>query len=151
MDDLIKAKNMYFDSSNLKHQHHLTSLLKILKVNDLDHPLQTMIFYDDAAHIFNSNNKQMIKHLASLRHNRITFFICMQTWKMIAPDVKSMLTLIYLGGGFNKRDLRYIYSQLPLQITFDDFEQMYDELKSKFEKIKIDCIDNSLEIVNKDD
>ena len=45
----------------------------------------------------------------------------------------------------------YIYSQLLLQITFDDFEQMYDELKNKFEKIKIDCIDNSLEIVNRSD
>ena len=30
MDDLIKAKNMYFDSSNLKHQTHLASQLKIL-------------------------------------------------------------------------------------------------------------------------
>ena len=127
MDDLIKAKNMYFDSSNLKHQTHLASLLKILRVSDIDHLLQTIILCDDAAHIFNSNNKQMIKHLASLRHNRITFFICMQTWKMIALELKSMLTLIYLGCGFNKRDLRYIYSQLPIQITFDELEQMYVE------------------------
>ena len=115
INDLVGAKDMYLNSANLSDKSSdLNSLFTLLRVKDLDHPLQTIIFCDDAAHIFNSNNKNMTKHLASARHHRCSYFICLQTWKMIAPEIKSMLTLVYLGGGFNNRDLRYIYSQLPI-------------------------------------
>ena len=127
----------------------IDGLMKVLRVDNLDHPLQTIVFCDDAAHIFNSNNKIMTRRLADARHNKCCYFICLQTWKMIAPEVKSMTNLVYLSGGFNQRDLRYIYSQLPIQITFEDFNELYQKMKNKYEKHRIDCVENSIDIVNR--
>ena len=109
---------------------------------------QTILFCDDAGEKFNCKNKKMIALMTQLRHYKCIFFICIQSWKMISPKVKSLISVVYLAPGMSELDFRYLKSQLTnMSLTSDEIKNIYFKLPSKFHKLMIDTREGTMKII----
>lgn len=109
--------------------------------------LHTFILFDDASFIFDKKTKSKFKSwFTQLRHFNCTVFACIQIWGSLDVQLKTQLSSVYLYKGFSRERLQYIYRQLPVDMSFEQFYNMYVNLP-KYKKMIIDCIDNSVKIV----
>ena len=85
------------------------------------------------------------------RHIQCSFFLNVQFWKSLPPEIKANATLVFIFGGFDIRQLYYIFSQIPTamgvkeligdpygshaKLSFADF---YRSL-GKHDKLIVDC------------
>ena len=124
------------------------NILPSLHIHDFNlKRLHTFILFDDASFIFDKNTKSSFKRwLTQCRHFNITVFCCIQIWNSLDPKLKSQLSSVFLFGGFSRERLQYIYRQLPIDLTFDEFWNMYIGLK-KYQKIIIDFTNGSIKIL----
>ena len=120
-------------------------ILEALNVDNFDKKrLHTFILFDDASFIFDKNTKSEFKRwLTQCRHFNITVFCCIQIWNSLDPKLKSQLSSVFLFGGFSRERLQYIYRQVPIDMTFEQFWQWYLQLQ-KYEKLIIDCQDGTI-------
>ena len=124
------------------------AILDALCINDFSKQrLHTFILFDDASFIFDSKTKSKFKSwFTKLRHLNCTVFACIQIWGSLDAKIKSQLSSVYLYKGFSRERLQYIYRQLPIDMGFEQFYQLYQQLP-KYKKIVIDCLDSSLKVV----
>ena len=124
------------------------NILDALCVSDFDKKrLHTFILFDDASFIFDHKTKSKFKSwFTKLRHLNCTVFACIQIWGSLDPKIKSQLSSVYLYRGFSRERLQYIYRQLPIDMNFDQFLQIYQQLP-KYKKMVIDTLDCSIRVV----
>lgn len=151
VDDQFELLAKYKDEYNAMVDGKLepnVNILDALCINDFSRKrLHTFILFDDASFIFDNKTKSKFKcWFTKLRHLNCTVFACIQIWGSLDPKIKSQLTSVYLYRGFSRERLQYIYRQLPIDMSFEDFYQVYHKLP-KYKKIVIDCLDSSLKIV----
>lgn len=123
-------------------------ILEALCVQDFTKKrLHTFILFDDASFIFDHKTKSKFKSwFTKLRHLNCTVFACIQIWGSLDPKIKSQLSSVYLYRGFSRERLQYIYRQLPIDMNFDQFLQIYQNLP-KYKKMVIDTLDCSIRVV----
>ena len=124
------------------------NILDALCIDDFSKQrLHTFILFDDASFIFDHKTKSKFKSwFTKLRHLNCTVFACIQIWGSLDPKIKSQLSSVYLYRGFSRERLQYIYRQLPIDMSFEEFFRIYQQLP-KYKKLVIDCLDASLKVV----
>jgi hypothetical protein len=123
--------------------------------NPMTQNLQTIIFCDDAAGIFDykrkKNEKDIVKFMTKLRHYMCSFYINIQSAQMTSTDVKELVSVVFLSPGLTEQRLKYLYSQLTtMSIPFDDLKHAYNQIKNKFDKLMIDCREGTMELIESD-
>jgi hypothetical protein len=123
--------------------------------NPITQNLQTIIFCDDAARIFDykskKNEKDFVKFMTKLRHYKCSFFINIQSAKMISTDVKELVSVVFLAPGLTEQRLKYLFSQLTtMSIPFDDLKHANSQIKNKFDKLMINCMEGLMKIIESD-
>ena len=144
---LIKMKDDYnamYEGRMEKNQN----ILDALCIEDFSKPrIHTFILFDDASFIFDKKTKSKFKSwFTQLRHFNCTIFACIQIWGSMDPQLKTQLAGVYLYKGFSRERLQYIFRQLPIDMSFEQFYNMYMRL-GKYQKIVIDCKDCSVRVV----
>ena len=116
------------------------NILQALYINDFSkRRLHTFILFDDASFIFDQKTKSKFKtYLTQLRHFNTTVFACIHIWNSLDVKLKTQLSSVYLFRGFGRERLQYIYRQLPIDMSFEQFYDIYQQLP-QYKKIIIDC------------
>lgn len=146
-EDLVKVKNIYNNMVDGKIPKD-DGILECLCIDNFKKKrLHTIILFDDASFIFDKKSKSKFKtYFTTLRHSNTTVFCCLQIWGSIDPSLKSQISSVYIFKGFSRERVQYIFRQLPIDISFEQFWNKYVKLK-KYQKIIVDAIDVSMTIV----
>jgi hypothetical protein len=93
--------------------------------------LHTLIFIEDSgkSKVFKEGG-YLSSILVECRHIQCSFFITIQSWKMISPDLKSYIGTIFIFTGFSRERLRYIYRQLNVNDDWNEFSDDYYKLSN---------------------
>ena len=136
VDELVKAKSLYYKvrrdrTKNILDPDQKEDLFDTLQVDNFEKSfLHTIILFDDISNskLFSSEESYFSQLLRRCRHNNLTFYLLIQGWKGIKPHIKNEITTLYLFPGFNKQQMRYIYSQSASNLDFEDFYSVYKQL-----------------------
>jgi hypothetical protein len=114
---------------------------KSLKINDFSRPyLHTIFLFNDIAKskLFNRATNYFNQLLPICRHIQVSFFLNVQFWKSLPPEIKANATLVFIFGGFDSRQLYYIFSQVPTAMNVRELIDFYRTL-GKHDKLIVDC------------
>ena len=136
VDELIAAKSLYYRvrrerTKNILNPQQKQDMFDVLQVENFERPfLHTILLFDDISNskLFSSEESFFSQLLRRCRHNNLTFYLLIQGWKGIKPHIKNEITTLYIFPGFNKQQVRYIYSQSASSLDFDDFYQVYKDM-----------------------
>ena len=109
----------------------LNGIFQNLYINSFDHPfLHTLILLDDVAQakILKNEKTYIQEMMTQCAHIHCSFFLSVQFWKALTPNIKENVTTIFLFGGFSKRTLGYIFSQTNTSVNIDEFHPIYQSL-----------------------
>ena len=134
--ELIEAKSLYYKIRRERTKNTIDPQLKedlfdTLQVENFEKPfLHTIILFDDISNskLFSSEESFFSQLLRRCRHNNLTFYLLIQGWKGIKPHIKNEITTLYIFPGFNKQQMRYIYSQSASNLDFNDFYSIYKDV-----------------------
>lgn len=146
-EDLIKVKTLYNKMVDGEIEEDY-SILPSLFVDDFSRKrLHTIILFDDASFIFDKKSKSKFKtYFTTLRHSNVTVFCCLQIWGSMDPSIKSQISSVFVFKGFSRERVGYIFRQIPIDLSFEEFWSKYIKLK-KYQKLIVDCRDCTLKIV----
>ena len=136
VDDVLAAKSLYYKIRRERLKNDIDEELKenlfsILFVDSFEKEyLHTIVLFDDISNskLFSSEESFFSQLLRRCRHTNMSYFLLVQGWKGLKPHIKNEITTLYLFPGFNKQQLRYIYSQSASSLDFDQFYDSYKEL-----------------------
>lgn len=136
IDELIAAKSLYYKvrrdrTKNILDKRQKQDLFDTLQVDNFEKSfLHTLILFDDISNskLFSSEESFFSQLLRRCRHNNLSFYLLIQGWKGIKPHIKNEITTIYIFPGFNKQQVRYIYSQSSSYLDFEDFYKVYQDV-----------------------
>ena len=136
IDELIAAKSLYYKvrrdrTKNILDKRQKQDLFDTLQVDNFEKSfLHTLILFDDISNskLFSSEESFFSQLLRRCRHNNLSFYLLIQGWKGIKPHIKNEITTIYIFPGFNKQQVRYIYSQSSSCLDFEDFYKVYQDV-----------------------
>lgn len=145
-EQLITLKDLYNKMKNGEIEME-SDILDALCIDSFEKDrLHTFILFDDASFIFDKKSKSKVKRwLCQCRHLNITVFCCIQIWGSLDPQLKSQLSSVYIYRGFSRERIQYIYRQIPIDMSFEEFYQVYLQLP-KYKKIIVDFESNSMKI-----
>ena len=112
-----------------------------LKINDFSRDyLHTIFLFNDIAKskLFNRATNYFNQLLPICRHIQCSFFLNVQFWKSLPPEIKANATLVFIFGGFDIRQLYYIFSQIPTAMGVKELIDFYRSL-GKHDKLIVDC------------
>lgn len=115
--------------------------LDTLKINDFSRDyLHTIFLFNDIAKskLFNRATNYFNQLLPICRHIQCSFFLNVQFWKSLPPEIKANATLVFIFGGFDIRQLYYIFSQVPTAMGVKELIDFYRSL-GKHDKLIVDC------------
>jgi hypothetical protein len=132
--ELIRYKTIYesvADGSETLSEEEVEVLLDSLKVYDFSvRGLHTLVFIDDSNNSPLLQKKSYITALFSeTRHVRMSFFICVQIWRALMPDIKKNVATIILFGTYSPQELSYVLQQIPLERGKPEFMRLYRSLR----------------------
>lgn len=124
------------------------AILKPLFIKDFTRKrLHTFVLFDDCAFLFDKKYNGMFKTwFTELRHINATIFCNIQIWGSIDPKIKGLVSTVMLFKGFSRERVQYIFRQLSIDLSFEEFYKLYQKLK-KYEKLLIDNRNNSVTII----
>ena len=131
-DDALETNN--FDNID-------DSDIETLKITNWDRPyLHTIFLFNDIAKskLFNRATNYFNQLLPICRHIQCSFFLNVQFWKSLPPEIKANATLVFIFGGFDIRQLYYIFSQVPTSMGVKEIIDFYRSL-GKHDKLIVDC------------
>lgn len=142
VEELINAKNEYYKIRRERTKNELSDedkeeLFEILHVDSFEKEfLHTIVLFDDISNskLFSSEESFFSQQLRRCRHTNMTYFMLIQGWKGIKPHIKNEITTLYLFPGFNRQQLRYIYSQAATMLDFDAFYDAFQKLTKAKQK-----------------
>ena len=157
MRKLLAYKRLY---DTIKENHYENridpdqqeELFDVLKIHDFSRDyLHTILLFNDIAKskLFSRATNYFNQLLPICRHIQCSFFLNVQFWKSLPPEIKANATIIIIFGGFDVRQLYYIFSQVPTALSVKEILPEYRQLQ-KHDKIVVDCetgevyLDNSL-------
>lgn len=124
-------------------------ILGNLQVDSFGRDIYTIILYDDAMNIFKRPSSKEYKYLFEYRHFKTTYFLVIQAWKGITPELKAQLGGIWLFGKFNRQQFNYLFQQLSVSIDKEDLYNIYKQLtKREYLYFHITSDDSSIYYVN---
>ena len=158
MRKLLAYKRLY---DEIKENHYETrideaqkaDIFDVLKISDFSRDyLHTILLFNDIAKskLFNRATNYFNQLLPICRHIQCSFFLNVQFWKSLPPEIKANATTIIIFGGFDVRQLYYIFSQVPTALSVKEILPEY-RLLNKHDKIVVDCelgdvyVDSSLD------
>ena len=115
--------------------------VETLKITNWDRPyLHTIFLFNDIAKskLFNRATNYFNQLLPICRHIQCSFFLNVQFWKSLPPEIKANATLVFIFGGFDIRQLYYIFSQVPTAMGVRELIDFYRTL-GKHDKLIVDC------------
>ena len=115
--------------------------LDTLKINVFSRDyLHTIFLFNDIAKskLFNRATNYFNQLLPICRHIQCSFFLNVQFWKSLPPEIKANATLVFIFGGFDIRQLYYIFSQVPTSLGVKELIDFYRSM-GKHDKLIIDC------------
>ena len=129
---LLLYKNLY---NEIKREHLETKICddqideinNTLHVHDFNREfLHTLILFDDVSNnkLFKDQSSYFNELITQCRKIHCTFFMTIQYWKGVSPNIKANTTTATIFGGFSKQQFRYICSQIANSIPF---ETLYNE------------------------
>ena len=119
----------------------MKNTLNVLKIHDFSREyLHTLVLFNDIAKskLFNRPTNYFNQLLPICRHIQCSFFLNVQFWKSLPPEIKANATTIIIFGGFDVRQLYYIFSQVPTACSVKEIIPEYRQLK-KHDKLIVDC------------
>lgn len=114
----------------------------VLKIDNFDQPfLHTLVLMDDMAKakLLSKKDSYFEQMMTQCRHIKCSFFLAVQYWKALSPNIKSNVSTIYIFGGFSRQQLSYILYQINLSIPFPQLWSEYSKLTDIHEKIIVDA------------
>lgn len=112
-------------------EEYALNILRNLHVRSFDDPLpDTIIIYDDAQTLFNGKSKRKAEYkwLFENRQPKITYYLNIQDWKGITPELKEQLNSIWIFGNYSPQRINFITQQIVLPIDVDEFKRIYRNL-----------------------
>ncbi|ELP87651.1 hypothetical protein EIN_489380 [Entamoeba invadens IP1] len=110
------------------------SILECLYLDKFsDKPLETIIVLDGAVNCLKNESSLLSKSLYKTRHTNCLFFIAIQIWRGIPAQIKSILSTVWIFNSFSPQILHHIYNQITTNISFEEFQSVYNQLE-KYEK-----------------
>ena len=157
MRKLLAYKRLYDEIKENHYENRIEEeqrdeLFDVLKINDFSRDyLHTILLFNDIAKskLFNRATNYFNQLLPICRHIQCSFFLNVQFWKSLPPEIKANATTIIIFGGFDVRQLYYIFSQVPTAWSVKEILPEYRHL-NKHDKIVVDAelgevyLDNSL-------
>ena len=143
-ESVIKLKDDYNAMVDGKIEKD-ADILDALYIDNFDKKrIHTFILFDDASFIFDNKTKSKFKTwLTQLRHFNTTVFACIHIWNSLDVKLKTQLSSVYLFKGYSRERLQFIFRQLPIDMSFDEFYCIYNQLPL-YKKIIIDCSNGTI-------
>ena len=157
MRKLLAYKRLYDEIKERHLENQIDSeqrdeLFDVLKIRDFSRDyLHTILLFNDIAKskLYSKPTNYFNQLLPICRHIQCSFFLNVQFWKSLPPEIKANATIIIVFGGFDVRQLYYIFSQVPTALSVKEILPEYRQL-NKHDKLVIDAetgdvyLDNSL-------
>ena len=134
-------------------QSQVDELYEVLHIKSLSAPiLHTMFLFDDVSNniLFKQDSSYCNSLVSICRKIHTSFFMTIQYWKGVSPNIKANVTSAFIFGRFSKQQFRYICSQIATSIPFDELYNQYSQLNAS-DKLIINNRTNEVDIVTKHD
>ena len=134
-------------------QSQVDELYEVLHIKSLSAPiLHTMFLFDDVSNniLFKQDSSYCNSLVSICRKIHTSFFMTIQYWKGVSPNIKANVTSAFIFGRFSKQQFRYICSQIATSIPFDELYNQYSQLNAS-DKLIINNRTNEIDIVTKHD
>lgn len=136
VDEVIAAKNLYYlikreKLENKQEEEQQNDMLRSLHISDFTREqLHTIILFDDISNskLFSNEESYFSQQIRRCRHTNISYFLLIQGWKGLKPHIKNEITTLMIFPCFNHQQLRYIYSQSSSNLTYEEFQHLYQQL-----------------------
>ena len=146
MRKLLAYKRLYDEIKESHYESRIDDtqreeIFDVLKIADFSRDyLHTILLFNDIAKskLFSKPTNYFNQLLPICRHIQCSFFLNVQFWKSMPPEIKANATTIIIFGGFDTRQLYYIFSQVPTALGVKNILPTYQSL-SKHDKIVVDC------------
>jgi hypothetical protein len=146
LNEIIEYKELYNEIKDNKLENDIeedqkTTLFEILHIDSFERPyLHTLVFLEDCGNSSVLKKGSMISELmVECRHIQCSFFITIQSWNMLNPEIKSYLGTVFVFSGFSRERLQYIIRQTNVKSTMSKFMDLYNNLDLN-ESLILDCI-----------
>ena len=110
------------------------TMMDVLQVEDYSRSyLHTLVLLDDIANspLLTKPTTYLNSLMTQCAHINMSFFLAVQYWKGLPAALKSQTSMIYLFGGFNTQQVRYMLSQIALEDPFEVIWPKYTKLKNR--------------------
>ena len=146
MRKLLAYKRLYDEIKENHYENRIddeqkTELFEVLKIDDFSRDyLHTILLFNDIAKskLYSKPTNYFNQLLPICRHIQCSFFLNVQFWKSLPPEIKANATTIIIFGGFDVRQLYYIFSQVPTALSVKEILPAYRQLR-KHDKIVVDA------------
>ena len=126
----------------------IETMKDVLQIEDYSRSyLHTLVLLDDIANspLLKKETSYLNSLMTQCAHINMSFFLAIQYWKGLPAALKSQTSMIYLFGGFNKQQVRYMLTQIALEDPFDVVWEKYYKLKNR-DFMSIDTIEGTYRI-----
>ena len=134
-------------------QSQVDELYEVLHIKSFSAPiLHTMFLFDDVSNniLFKQDSSYCNSLVSICRKIHTSFFMTIQYWKGVSPNIKANVTSAFIFGRFSKQQFRYICSQIATSIPFDELYSRYSQLNAS-DKLIINNRTNEVDVVTQHD
>ena len=125
-------------------------ILDFLCIDGFRYPyLFTVVLYDDALNVFQKKKSEEYRMIFDNRHNKISYFFCIQDASGISTDIKNNADSIWLFGGLSKQKFDHLMYQVHFSADRDEIWEFYKRI-NKQEAILADMLSDFVRFVDKD-
>jgi hypothetical protein len=145
LNEIIEYKELYNEIKDKKLEDDVEddqkfNMFEVLGITDFSRDyLHTLIFLEDCGNSSVLKKGFLAEIMVECRHIQCSFFIAIQSWKMLDPEIKSYLGTVFVFAGFSRERLQYIVRQTNIGENFDRFMQLYRQLDQN-DNIIINCV-----------
>ena len=151
--ELVQYKNLYHriiaqGTDQYEDPVEVETMFDVLMVEDYSRAyLHTLVLLDDIANspLLKKPTTYLNSLMTQCAHINMSFFLAVQYWIGLPTAIKSQTSMIYLFGGFNKQQVRYMLQQIALEDPFDVIWGKYSKLKNR-DFMTIDTIEGEYKI-----
>ena len=137
--ELVKYKQLYNtvmseETDEFQDPLEIETMFDVLQVEDYSRAyLHTLVLLDDIANspLLKKPTTYLNSLMTQCAHINMSFFLAVQYWIGLPTAIKSQTSMIYLFGGFNKQQVRYMFTQIALEDPVDVVWEKYSKLKNR--------------------
>jgi hypothetical protein len=151
LNDIIEYKELYNEIKDKALENDIddsqrTTIFETLHIDSFERPyLHTLIFIEDCGNSSVLKKGLLSELMVECRHIQCSFFITIQSWKMLDVEVKSYLGTVFVFAGFSRERLQYIIRQTNARIAMSEFMELYNTL-SQHDSLMINCVTGDVSV-----